>query len=218
MIQDDLNFIKMRNNLKGLYVITDSILIPKDKFFEIVELAIKGGASVLQLRDKESSANEIVETGKRLLKITKKYGIPLIINDLPELAKRIGADGVHLGENDPDISYSKGILGENSIVGVSCYGDIERGLHAEKSGADYLAFGTPYSTPTKPGRKPTPFETLVEAKKRIKTVPIFSIGGIYPENAKDVLATGVDGIAAITSIFKSGDPEENARKLASFFD
>lgn len=207
----------MKFNLKGLYVITDSKLIPKGSFIEIVELALKGGANIVQLREKKSSETEIIDLGKKLIKVTKKYNVPLIINDSPELVKTIGADGVHLGENDLDIEYARKLLGENSIIGVSCYGDIKRGVEAEKNGANYLAFGTPYSTPTKPGRKPTPFETLIEAKKIIKTIPIFAIGGIYPENAKDVLETGVDGIAAITSIFRSDDPEKAARKLAAFF-
>lgn len=208
----------MKYELKGLYVITDSKLIPEDSFFETVELAVKGGANILQLRDKGSSDDEIFEKGKGLLKITQKYGIPLIINDSPELARRIGADGVHLGEGDPVIEHARQILGRSSIIGVSCYGDIGRGVEAVKKGASYLAFGTPYSTPTKPGRKPTPFETLEEAKKKINTVPIFSIGGIYPHNAGEVLATGVDGIAAITSVFKEGNVEENARNLALYFD
>ncbi|MGH7885441.1 MAG: thiamine phosphate synthase [Thermodesulfobacteriota bacterium] len=207
----------MKKNLKGLYVITDSKLIPRGNFIETVEFALKGGANIVQLREKDGFHDEVVELGKRLLEVTKKYNVPLIINDSPELAKAIGADGVHLGENDSDITFARKVIGEDSIIGVSCYGDIERGLEAEKDGADYLAFGTPYSTPTKPGRKPTSFETLIEAKKLITTIPIFAIGGIYPENAKDVLATGVDGIAAITSVFGSDDVEESARKLAVFF-
>lgn len=207
----------MKNNLKGLYVITDSKLIPRENFVETVELALKGGANILQLREKKSSTSEIVELGKKLLELTRKYDVPLIINDSPVVAKKIGADGVHLGENDPDIKYAREMLGEDAIIGVSCYSKIERGLLAQKLGADYVAFGTPYSTPTKPGRVPTPFETLIEAKRKIKNIPIFAIGGIYPENVEEVLATGVDGVAAITSIFGSLDIEKAARKLADFF-
>lgn len=210
-------FLKMKNNLKGLYVITDNKLIHRESFVETVEAAIKGGANIVQLREKKSSVSEIVELGKELLKVTKKYNIPLIINDSPVITKKIGADGVHLGENDPDIKYAREILGEDAIIGVSCYSKIERGILAEKMGADYVAFGTPYSTPTKPGRIPTPFETLIEAKREIKNIPIFAIGGIYPENVKEVLDTGVDGVAAITSIFGSLDIEKAASKLAEFF-
>ena len=203
--------------LKGLYVITDQKLIPRDRFIETVEKAIRGGAKIIQLREKDTPEEEIIRLGKELLKITRRYGIPLIINDSPKLAMEIGADGVHLGKDDTEISEARKILGSEAIIGVSCYGDVERGLQAEKEGADYLAFGTPFFTPTKPDRKTTPFEILKEAKRRIKTIPIFAIGGITKGNAKSVLETGVDGIAVITAVFSSPNPEEAARNLADFF-
>ena len=203
--------------LKGLYVITDKKLIPRDRFIERVEKVIRGGAKIIQLREKGTPEDEIIRLGKVLLEITRRYGIPLIINDSPELAEKIGADGVHLGKDDTEISEARKILGDEAIIGVSCYGEIERGLKAEREGADYLAFGTPFFTPTKPDRKPTPFEILKEAKRRIKTIPLFAIGGITKENAKSVLETGVDGIAVITAVFSSPDPEEAARNLADFF-
>jgi thiamine-phosphate pyrophosphorylase len=203
--------------LKGLYVITDQKLIPRDRFIETVEKAIRGGAKIIQLREKDTPEEEIIRLGKELLKITRRYGIPLIINDSPKLAMEIGADGVHLGKDDTEISEARKILGGEAIIGVSCYGDIERGLQAEKEGADYLAFGTPFFTPTKPDRNTTPFEILKEAKRRIKTIPIFAIGGITKGNAKSVLETGVDGIAVITAVFSSPNPEEAARNLADFF-
>ncbi len=203
--------------LKGLYIITDKKLIPRDRFIERVEKVIRGGAKIIQLREKGTPEDEIIRLGKVLLEITRRYGIPLIINDSPELAEKIGADGVHLGKDDTEISEARKILGDEAIIGVSCYGEIERGLKAEREGADYLAFGTPFFTPTKPDRKPTPFEILKEAKRRIKTIPLFAIGGITKENAKSVLETGVDGIAVITAVFSSPDPEEAARNLADFF-
>ncbi len=203
--------------LKGLYVITDKKLISRDRFIETVEKAIRGGAKIIQLREKDTPEEEITRLGKGLLEITRRYRIPLIINDSPKLAREIGADGVHLGKDDSDISLPRKLLGSEAIIGVSCYGDIERGLRAEREGADYVAFGTPFFTPTKPDRKPTPFEVLKEAKRRIKTIPIFAIGGITKENAQSVLETGVDGIAVITAVFSSPNPEEAARSLADFF-
>jgi len=205
----------MKRMLKGLYVITDKKLIPRDRFLETVEEALRGGANVVQLREKDTPADEIIELGKALLKLTKQYGVPLIINDSVELAKDIGADGVHLGEDDPIVSRAREALGGDKIIGVSCYGKIERGLDAERNGADYVAFGTPFFTPTKPERTPTSFDVLREAVSRIKSIPIFAIGGITPENANSVLETGVDGIAVITAVFSSEDPEKAARKLAS---
>jgi len=203
--------------LKGLYVITDKKLIPRDRFIETVEKVIRGGAKIIQLREKDTPEEEIIRLGKELLKITRKYGIPLIINDSPKLAVEVGADGVHLGKDDPGIIEARRLLGSEVIIGVSCYGEIERGLRVEREGADYLAFGTPFFTPTKPDRKPTPLEVLKEAKRKIKTIPIFAIGGITKENAQSVLETGVDGIAVITAVFSSPNPEEAARSLAEFF-
>lgn len=203
----------MNYKLGGLYVITDSKLMPGDLLFKKSEAALKGGANIIQLRDKTNNEQEVIEIGKKLLTITKKYRVPLIINDDPQIAKIVGADGVHLGEEDPDIQTAREILGKDSIVGVTCYNELENGLIAEKKGADYVAFGTPYSTPTKPGRKPTSLETLIEASKQI-SIPVFAIGGIFPENAKDILATGVDGIAVITSVFGVNDPEQAVRKFS----
>ncbi len=204
--------------LKGLYVITDKKLISRDGFVATVEKAIKGGANIVQLREKDTPREEIRSIGTGLLKVTKKYGIPLIINDTPELAREIGADGVHLGENDQSIEHARSVLGEGSIIGVSCYGQLERGLNAERAGADYVAFGTPYYTPTKPDRKPTSFDILREAKRLIKSISVFAIGGINPQNARDVLETGVDGIAVITSVFGSSDPESAAKELTSIIE
>lgn len=201
--------------LRGLYVITDKKLIPREEFVTTVEKALRGGANIVQLREKDTPRDEVVSLGKALLKVTRKYGVPLIINDSIDLAKEIGADGVHLGEDDPMVSHAREALGGDRIIGVSCYGRLERGLNAERDGADYVAFGTPFFTPTKPERTPTSFDVLREAVSRIKRIPIFAIGGITPENADSVLETGVDGIAVITAVFGSGDPEKAARKLAS---
>ncbi|MGH7889090.1 MAG: thiamine phosphate synthase, partial [Thermodesulfobacteriota bacterium] len=201
----------------GLYVITDKKLIPRNGFIETVEKAIRGGAKIVQLREKDTPEEKIIRLGKVLLKITRKYGVPLIINDSPELAKEIGADGVHLGEYDPPVSEARKLLGNEAIIGVSCYGKIERGIQAEKDGASYAAFGTPFFTPTKPDRKVTPFEVLRKAMEKIRKMPIFAIGGINKENAPSVLETGVDGVAVITSVFGSSDPEKAARDLANLF-
>ena len=204
--------------LGGLYVITDEGLIPRAFFCETVEKSLAGGASIVQLRDKTSPRSEVVALGRELLGITKRYGAPLVINDSPELMMEIKADGVHLGEDDPNIIPTRKKLGNDAIIGVSCYGSLPRGIHAERMGADYVVFGTPWATPTKPGRTPTPFETLVEARTAIAGIPIFAIGGIFPHNAAQVLATGVDGVAVITSVFGSDDPEGASRDLCSVLE
>lgn len=204
----------MKHLLKGLYVITDKKLIARDRFLHIVEKALIGGAKIVQIREKDTPEEELIKLGKGLLEITKKYGVPLIINDSPELAKEIGADGVHLGEDDLSVVAARELLGNQAIIGVSCYGNVERGVQAEREGGDYVAFGTPFFTPTKPERKPIPFGVLREAKRRITGIPIFAIGGINGQNARSILETGVDGIAVITSVFGSSDPEKASRDLA----
>ena len=205
-------------DLRGLYVITDEKLIPRVRFLETVEKALAGGANIVQLRDKTSAPSEIVALGRELLGVTKRYGVPLIINDSPDLMMEIKADGVHLGEDDPNMIPARKKLGNGAIIGASCYGSVPRGINAERMGADYVVFGTPWSTPTKPGRIPTPFETLVEAKTAVAGIPIFAIGGIFAHNAAEVLATGVDGVAVITSVFGSDDPERASREIRFALD
>jgi thiamine-phosphate pyrophosphorylase len=207
----------MQYQIKGLYVITDEKLIPRNRFVETVEKAIKGGAKIVQLREKQSSGEEILRLAEELLKLTRKYNVPLIINDYLELARDIGAEGVHLGQHDTSLAEARKVLGNRAIIGVSCYSSIERGIEAHEEGADYLAFGTPFFTPTKPDRQPTSFEILKEARRAIPEIPIFAIGGITPQNVASILETGVDGIAVITSVFGSSDPEKVSRQLSAFF-
>ena len=207
----------MNHCINGLYIITDKKLIPRENFAQKVEQAIIGGARVVQLREKQFNTREILELGSSLLKITRKYNVPLIINDYVDIALELDADGVHLGETDPEIKFARKKLGDDKIIGVSCYDSIERGEYAVSQGADYIVFGTPYYTPTKPDRKPTPLETLNEARKKFADKVMFAIGGITESNAGEIVDTGVDGIAAITSIFGNGSPEENAKKLSKFF-
>ena len=188
--------------------ISDSFRLPNSSGSHIPSPAI---------REKQVNTREIINLGAKLLEITRKYNVPLIINDYVDIALELGADGVHLGETDPEIRFARKKLGDDKIIGVSCYNSIERGEYAVSQGADYIVFGTPYYTPTKPDREPTNIETLIEACRKFTDIPVFAIGGITENNAGEIIDTGVDGIAAITSIFGNGDVEENTRKLSSFF-
>ena len=173
---------------------------------------------MVQLREKESSGEEILRIAGELHKLTRGYNVPLIINDYLDVARDIGAEGVHLGQHDTPVAEARRALGDRAIIGVSCYSSIERGIEAHKEGVDYLAFGTPFFTPTKPDRRPTSFEILKEAKRVITKIPIFAIGGITAQNVASVLETGVDGIAVITGVFGSSDPEKASRQLSAFFE
>ena len=126
----------MNNSINGLYIITDKKLISRQFFAEKVESAIKGGARIVQLREKQTDTREIYELGKKLLIITKKYNVPLIINDYVDIALELNTDGVHLGEKDPDIKFARKKLGNSKIIGVSCYNSLERGAYAVEQGAD----------------------------------------------------------------------------------
>lgn len=205
----------MKKKLAGLYVITDKKLIPRESFIQTVEKSLRGGASIIQLREKDTPDNEIISLGRDILNISRKYNVPLIMNDSPELAREIGAEGVHLGGEDTSVQNARAILGPDAIIGVSCYSQMDRGLSAVEAGADYVAFGSPYYTPTKPDRDPTSLDILYQAVRLINEIPVFAIGGITKENAGEILETGVDGIAVITSVFGSPDPETAARELAA---
>ena len=203
-------------NLHGLYVITDTHLIPRARLVETVEAAVRGGASMVQLREKSTPQEEIVRLGRALLAVTRRYGALLIVNDHPTVAREIGADGVHVGREDPPVSEARAILGPQAIIGASCYGEVTRAVDAEQAGADYVAFGTPFPSPTKSKRTDLPLSIFQEAKQRVR-VPVFAIGGITVDNVRLVLEAGADGIAVVSGVFGAPDVEAAARALAQLF-
>lgn len=203
--------------LRGLYVITDATLIPRDRFMTTVEAAVRGGATMVQLREKMASPEAIIRLGRELLTVTRRYGALLIVNDHPNVAREIGADGVHVGREDPPVAEARALLGPDAIIGASCYGDVARAVAAEQAGADYVAFGTPFPSPTKTKRTDTPLGIFREAKRQVQ-VPVFAIGGIAVGNAQQVIAAGADGIAVVSGVFGAADVEAAARALAQLFE
>ena len=202
--------------LRGLYVITDTKLIPRDRFVETVEAAVRGGATMVQLREKEAPQEEAIRLGRALLAVTRRYGALLIINDHPLVAKAVGADGAHVGREDPPVSAARAVLGPEAIIGASCYGAVARAVAAEQEGADYVAFGTPFPSPTKPKRTDISLGIFREVKQRVN-MPVFAIGGITIDNARQVIAAGADGIAVVSGVFAAADVEAAARALAQLF-
>ena len=203
--------------LRGLYVITDTHLIPRDRFVATVEAAVRGGATMVQLREKDTPHAEIVRLGRAVLEVTHRYGALLIVNDHPTIAKEIGADGVHVGREDPPVAETRALLGPGVIIGASCYGDIARAMAAEQEGADYVAFGTPFPSPTKPGKRTDMILGIFQEAKRRVHVPVFAIGGITLANAKQVIDAGADGVAIVSGVFGAPDVEAAARALAQLF-
>jgi len=208
--------VSVHAKLCGLYAITDTHLIPRERFVETVEAAVRGGATLVQLREKETAREEIVRLGRAVLEVTRRYGALLIVNDHPSVAKEIGADGVHVGREDPPVAEARSLLGPNVVIGASCYGDVERAVAAEQAGADYVAFGTPFPSPTKAKRTDISLEIFQEAKHRIH-VPVFAIGGITIANAQQIIDAGADGIAVVSGVFGAPDVEAAARALAQLF-
>jgi len=202
--------------LRGLYAITDTHLIPRERFVETVEAAVRGGATMIQLREKDTPRAEMVRLGRAVLGVTRRYGALLIINDHPSVAKEIGADGAHVGREDPPVAEARALLGPQAIIGASCYGDVERAVAAEQAGADYVAFGTPFPSPTKTKRTDISLEIFQEAKHRVH-VPVFAIGGITIANAQQIIEAGADGVAIVSGVFGAPDVEAAARALAQLF-
>ncbi|MEY4768269.1 MAG: hypothetical protein RL637_908 [Pseudomonadota bacterium] len=192
---------------RGLYVITPANAKPLPQLLIEVEAAIRGGAKVIQYREKAQL--EAYQRATALLSLCHRYHIPLIINDSITLAAEIGADGVHLGQEDGTIDQAKQSLGDAAIIGISCYNQVERAIQAQDQGANYVAFGRFFSSESKPLATPANIETLIQAKKQL-TIPIVAIGGILPENATALLNAGADLIAVIHGIFADSVQVESA--------
>ena len=214
-ILEDVN-VSTDTKLRGLYVITDTHLIPRERFVETVEAAVRGGATMVQLREKETPPEEVKRLGREVLAVTRRYGALLIVNDHPAVAQEIGADGVHVGRDDPPVAEARAMLGPEAIIGASCYGAIERAVTAEQAGADYVAFGTPFPSPTKSKRTDISLGIFREAKARVQ-VPVVAIGGITFANAHQVIEAGADGIAVVSGVFGAPDVEAAAHALAQLF-
>jgi thiamine-phosphate pyrophosphorylase len=206
----------VQEKLRGLYAITDQKLIPREHFVATVEAAVRGGATMVQLREKDVAPAEVIRLGKEILAVTRRYGALLIVNDHPAVAREIGADGVHVGREDPPVAEARALLGPQAIIGASCYGEVEQAVAAEQAGADYVAFGTPFPSPTKPKRTDIALDIFQAAQQRVQ-VPVFAIGGITLANAQQIIDAGADGIAVVSGVFAAPDVEAAARALSALF-
>jgi thiamine-phosphate pyrophosphorylase len=172
-------------------------------------------AACLQYRNKRVDAELRERQARDLRALCRDAGVPLIINDDAALAARIGADGVHLGEHDGDIAVARGLLGDAAIIGMSCYDELTRAEIAASAGADYLAFGAFFPSPTKPhARRAAP--ALLQSAAGLG-LPLVAIGGITPDNARPLIAAGADLIAVISGVFDAPDPVAAARSYHACF-
>lgn len=199
-------------SLQGIYAITDEVLTPKSTLINQVEQALDGGAKVIQLRDKSSTDDELEDIAKTLQQICINKGATFFINDRVQLAKKIGADGVHVGFTDQSVKETRAEVGDQMLIGVSCYGDIERAKQAVKDGADYVAFGAFYSSKTKPKAAVVSKDVISEAKKQLD-VPVCVIGGIHRDNIAEITNYQPDMYALVSDIFGSGDIKTSVTEL-----
>lgn len=200
----------------GLYAITPAQLKYSMQLIHQITAVIEGGARYLQYRDKSNTYQEKEHMARALMRLCYDYGVPLIINDNIEIAKAVGADGVHLGKADINIHEARKYLGHHAIIGASCYGDLRMAKNAISAGANYVAFGSFFRSITKPQASIIKPEILHYAKKYFK-VPICAIGGITIENASQVIKQGADWIAVTSGIFNQPDPYHTAEQFAKLF-
>lgn len=199
-----------------LCVITDTVIQDKFSHYEIAEMAIKGGADMIQFRDKAMSTSELIDTAIKLKKLCAKHKVTFIVNDRVDVAMISNADGVHLGLEDISVKDARKLLGRNKIVGGTAH-SLKEAHEAEKNGADYIGFGHIYPTGSKVKTdKPKGTSQLIRVVNNIKT-PIIAIGGIGSKNLKEVMDTGVNGVAVIGSVVRSKNPVEEVKKLKKIF-
>ncbi|HEB55704.1 MAG TPA: thiamine phosphate synthase [Gammaproteobacteria bacterium] len=205
----------MSRTLHGLYVITDRHLMGDDLMSK-AEQAIAGGARLLQYRDKSSDTKRQEREAIALALCCKQHKVNFIINDDPALALKAGADGVHLGQNDGDISTIRQSLGRNKIIGVTCHSSLKKALVAEQAGADYVAFGRFFPSQTKPEAPAAEIDILLQARDQL-SIPIVAIGGITHKNGAELIASGADMLAVIHGIFGTGDVRAATRQYVELF-
>ncbi|HJU08678.1 MAG TPA: thiamine phosphate synthase [Rhodanobacteraceae bacterium] len=197
---------------RGLYAITNG---PRGDLLVAAQAALEGGATLLQYRDKTEDRKRRLDEATALAKLCTRFDVPLIVNDDIELTRASGAAGVHLGEDDLSIAQARAALGDDAIIGVSCYDSLARARDAAIAGVDYLAFGAFFSSPTKPNtRRATPH--LLRAAREFGK-PLVAIGGVTPDNGGGLIAAGADYLAAISAVFGAPNICASARRFAELF-
>lgn len=214
-----LNFFLVLRSMKNidttLYFITDSTSVPEERFLPTVEAACKGGATLIQLREKNKSTREYMDLALATHEITKRYGVPLIIDDRVDVALAIDAEGVHVGQTDMPVKIARQLMGPDKIIGATTK-TVPQALEAYEQGADYLGVGAIYPTTTKVVTILTSVDTL---KQIVKAVPIKvnAIGGLNKDNIDVLKGSGIAGICAVSAIMKAADPELATRELKQAF-
>lgn len=203
--------MKLDKKSMQLYVVTDRSFLKGETLYEQVEKALEGGATFVQLREKDRDTESILAEARQLKVLCAKYQVPFVINDSVEIAMKADADGVHLGQEDMGVLEARKILGEDKIIGVTAK-TIEQAVRAQEQGADYLGVGAVFASPTKTNAIRISKEQLREICERV-SIPVVAIGGITADNMMELKGSGIDGVAVVSAIFASDDIEKAARDL-----
>ena len=194
-----------------LYAVTDRHWLGERTLYEVVRDSLDGGVTFLQLREKNLDEDSFYEEAVRLQAMAREYKVPFVINDNVEIAVRMHADGVHVGQDDMEAGNVRALIGPDKILGVSAQ-TVEQAVLAEQQGADYLGVGAVFPTASKDDAVDVPFETLKAICEAV-TIPVVAIGGITLENTPELAGTGICGIAVISAIYAQKDIREAASAL-----
>lgn len=204
--------MKVERKTMRLYAVTDRAWLNGRKLEDDVEKAIRGGATFIQIREKDLDNAAFLAQAKAVKAVTDRYGVPYVVDDNVEVAKAIDADGVHVGQSDMETGAVREKLGPDKIIGVSVQ-TVEQALLAEKRGADYLGVGAVFPTSTKEDASEVSFEMLREICDKV-SIPVVAIGGINRENVTQLAGSGIDGIAVVSAVFAAEDIEKATAELA----
>jgi len=194
-----------------LYAVTDSAWTGRKTLYMQVVEALQGGATCIQLREKELNDEAFLREATSIKELCNQYNIPFIVNDNVNIAVACGADGIHVGQADMEAGNVRRLVGESMILGVSVQ-TAEQAVLAEQSGADYLGVGAVFATSTKPDAEIVSLSALKEICASV-SIPVVAIGGIYRHNIMKLAGTGIDGVALVSAIFASSDIENECRQL-----
>lgn len=209
--------MKLKKSDLILYAVTDRTWLDKgnhrETLYQQVEKALKGGVTMVQLREKDLSYEEFKEEALQIQRLCRTYQVPFLINDQVELAREIDADGVHVGQNDLEAGRVREILGPDKIIGVTAK-TVQQAKDAQARGADYLGSGAVFGTSTKMDAKPMSIELLREITASVD-IPVVAIGGIGENNLRNLAGTGIAGAAVVSGIFAAEDIEATSAKMKS---
>jgi thiamine-phosphate pyrophosphorylase len=203
------------SGLRGLYAVTPD-WADSARLLAVTRAILDGGCRLVQYRNKTANAALRVAQARALRALTRMYGARLIVNDDPDLALAVGADGVHLGAQDGDLASARALLGPAAVLGASCYQSLPQARTAVAAGANYVAFGAVFPSPTKPQAGRATPALLAEAVRSLP-VPVAAIGGITLANVQDVIATGVRLVAVISALYDAPDPAWAAARFTASF-